>query len=395
MDEFEQFGGYQLNPSNNNDSNQDEFSQFGGYSILDQQDPTIGNRIASGGKAIVAGAGGAIPDNVALAYNLPVMGINKLRDIAYPERKKDFPLIPSATEAIDRSIDSATGGYTNTPEDQKHINEALKFGASMPVGGFIGRSGNKVVSTVGKFTGSTDKAQIAGATAAGGTMSYLHDQGATTGETLGGGLAANVGVNAIPALTKGGGNLLAKGLITATGLGKGKLNLDAAKAAQELDIALPKAAASNGKLIALADQILSKAPISGNIMQKRYLNMANKVIKELDDAYDSILPKSELASVDDKIKQLYDHAKEVLPEGASVVPKNVTNLTEQIKTELSKSASLSPGEKKVLSVIQDYENKFVPMGIKRIPSPVGDLVASQDSLGKVIDWKDTSVHSRI
>jgi hypothetical protein len=210
-----------------------------------QQQYSVGNRVASGGKAIVAGAGGAILDTAALAYNLPVMGINKLRDIAYPDRKKDFPLIPSATEAIDRGIDSATGGYTNTPEDQKHINEALKFGTGFLASGGAAGSTNKFVSTVGKIGGNTKPIQVAGAAAAGGTMSYLHDQGASTGETLGGGLVANVGVNAIPALTKGGGNLLAKGLITATGLGKGKLNLDAAKAAQELDIALPKAAANS------------------------------------------------------------------------------------------------------------------------------------------------------
>ncbi len=356
------------------------------------QNPTIGNRVASGGKAIVAGAGGAIPDTAALAYNLPVMGINKLRDIAYPDRKKDFPLIPSATEAIDRGIDTATSGYTNTPEDQKHINEALKFGASVATGGGLAKGSNKVLSTVGKFTGSTDKAQIAGAAAAGGTMSYLNDQGVSTAETLGGGLAANIGVNASPNLAKGGGNLLAKGTLGLVGLGKGKLNLEAAKAAQDLDIALPKAAASEGKVIALADQFLSKAPIAGNIMQKRYLNMANKVTKELDNAYDSVISSKELVGIEDRIDQLYTNAKEVLPKDSVVVPQKITTMTENIKNELAKSASLSAGEKKVLSVVNDYEEKFAPYGIKRIPSPVEDLVASQDSLSKVIDWKDTNVN---
>lgn len=42
MDEFEQFGGYQINPHTNNNSNQDkdEFKQFGGYSVANAPEPT-------------------------------------------------------------------------------------------------------------------------------------------------------------------------------------------------------------------------------------------------------------------------------------------------------------------------------------------------------------------
>jgi hypothetical protein len=368
-------------------------------------EPSIGQRIASGAKAITAGVAGAIPDTLSLAYNLPAMAQNaqvaagnyQANPYAFDfapaeEMTAPVPLIPSATEAIDQGIDTATGGYTTTPEDQKYINEGLKTGASFLTGGGLAKTAQGGLAKLGSMIGNTSPLQAAGAAAMGGTTPYLADQGASTGEALGGGLAANLAVTGAPALAKGAGGLAARGALSAVGLGKNKLNLEAAKAAQGLDIALPKAAASEGKAIALADQFLSKTPVASGVMSKRYSDMADKVMKELDKAYDSALPKAELAGVEEKIRQLYLNARESLPSEAQIVPSNVTSVTEQVKAELAKSASLSAGEKKVLSIIQDYEDKFVPMGIKRIPSPVEDLVASQDSLGKVVDWKDTNVN---
>lgn len=368
-------------------------------------EPSIGQRIASGAKAITAGVAGAIPDTLSLAYNLPAMAQNaqvaagnyQANPYAFDfapaeEMTSPVPLIPSATEAIDQGIDTATGGYTTTPEDQKYINEGLKTGASFLTGGGLAKTASGGVAKLGSMIGNTSPLQAAGAAAMGGTTSYLADQGASTSEALGGGLAANLAVNAAPSLAKGAGGLAGRAAIAASGLGKNKLNLEAAKAAQELDIALPKAAASEGKAIALADQFLSKTPVASGVMSKRYSDMADKVMKELDKAYDSALPAAERIGVEDKIRQLYSNARESLPSEAQIVPRNVTSVTEQVKAELAKSASLSAGEKKVLSIIKDYEDKFVPMGIKRIPSPVEDLVASQDSLGKVVDWKDTSVN---
>ena len=347
------------------------------------QNPTIGNRVASGGKAIVAGAGGAIPDTAALAYNLPVMGINKLRDIAYPDRKKDFPLIPSATEAIDKGIDTATSGYTNTPEDQKHINEALKFGASVATGGGLAKGSNKALSTVGKFTGSTDKAQIAGAAAAGGTMSYLNDQGASTAETLGGGLAANLAAsNALP-IAKGGGNLLAKGLITATGLGKGKLNVDVAKAGKDLDINLPKAVVTDGKAIAYADRFLSHAPIAGNIMQKRYAKIGEKALEELDKAYESVISSKQLVNIDARIGELYETAKTILPENAQIIPKNTIKAIEEIRDNISAPA-LSGDYTKINTIINKIEKEFSPSNIKGIPARTKTLVNQKENLNNSI-----------
>ena len=88
---------------------------------------SIGQRIASGAKAVAAGVAGAIPDTLSLAYNLPAMAHNaqvaagnyQANPYAFDfapaeEMTAPVPLIPSATEAIDQGIDTATGGYTTT-----------------------------------------------------------------------------------------------------------------------------------------------------------------------------------------------------------------------------------------------------------------------------------------
>lgn len=393
------------NPSENQQVTTNFWEEFDNPQGQMESQPSMGKRIASGAKAVAAGVAGAIPDTLSLAYNLPVMAQNaqvaagnyQANPYAFDfapaeEMTAPAPLIPSATEAMEKGIDTATSGYTTTPEDQKYINEGLKTGASFLTGGGLAKTASGGVAKLGSMIGNTSPLQAAGAAAMGGTTSYLADQGAGTAEAIGGGLATNLAVNAVPSLAKGAGGLAGRAAFSAVGLGKNKLNLEAAKAAQGLDIALPKAAASEGKAIALADQFLSKTPVASGVMGKRYSEMANKVMKELDKAYDSALPASELAGVEDKIRQLYSNSREALPKEAQIVPKNVTSIIESIKAELSKSASLSAGEKRVLSIINDYEDKFVPMGIKRIPSPVEDLVASQDSLGKVVDWKDTSVN---
>jgi hypothetical protein len=366
------------------------------------QNPSVGNRVASGGKAIVAGAAGAVPDTAAMAYNLPAMGVNyalsqglplwkakSLSEVEPSESHPQLPLIPSATEAIDRGIDHVTGGYSETPEDQRHINEALKFGASFATGGGIANVANKtgrsILAKTGNFIGNTNPWQIGGATTAGGTMSYLNAQGASNTESIGGGLAANLAVNAAPELAKGGGNILAKGALGLVGLGKNKLNLEAAKSARDLDIALPKAAASEGKIIALADQFLGKAPISGNIMQKRYTSMGNKVLKELDNAYESVISSKDLVEVEDRITKLYNHAEQILPEKAQIVPQKTTEIIREIKQKI-KTFSPSDDEKKLLTELGKIEQNISPSGIKNIPAEVSYLVGTKRSLNGTIGW---------
>ena len=148
----------------------------------------------AGAKAITAGVAGAIPDTLSLAYNLPAMAQNaqvaagnyQANPYAFDfapaeEMTAPVPLIPSATEAIDQGIDTATGGYTTTPEDQKYINEGLKTGASFLTGGGLAKTAQGGIAKLGSMIGSTSPLQAAGAAAMGGTTSYLADQGAGTG----------------------------------------------------------------------------------------------------------------------------------------------------------------------------------------------------------------------
>jgi hypothetical protein len=416
MSKWEQYKVEQFQPNQGQQTS--KWEQYKIKTLQSQpKEYSVGNRAASAGKAIAAGVGGAIPDTAALAYNIPAALHNALARhnqnlpdevkqayeelVAYnPEyanylNTTEIPTIPSATEAIDRGIDNVTGGYTETPEDQKNLNEGLKFGSSFATGGGIAKVGatlgNKVISKTGNFIGSLEKSQIAGAGAAGATSSYLADQGASAPESIAGGVAANLAVNATPELAKGGGNILTKGVLSLTGLGKKQLNLDAAKAAQDLDIALPKAAASSGKAIALSDQFLSKTPIAGDIMHKRYLKVGDKALKELNDAYDSVVPQDLIPEFNVKSKELYDKAKAVLPEQAQIVPQNTIASMQGIRSKLNEKASLSSGEAKVNSILKDFENMFTPSGINKIPSPTRNIVSSQDSLGNMVNWKDTSI----
>jgi len=164
-------------------------------------EPSIGQRIASGAKAVAAGVAGAIPDTLSLAYNLPAMAQNAqvaagnyqanpyAFDFAPAEEiTTPVPLIPSATEAIDQGIDTVTGGYTTTPEDQKYINEGIKTGASFLTGGGLAKTAQGGLTKLGNIIGNTSPLQAAGAAVMGGTTSYLSDQGASTSEAISGGL---------------------------------------------------------------------------------------------------------------------------------------------------------------------------------------------------------------
>jgi hypothetical protein len=404
MSKWEQYKVEQFQPNQGQQT-----SKWEQYKIQNPQSQpkeySVGNRAASAGKAIAAGVGGAIPDTAALAYNLPATLHNALarhnqnlpEDVkkAYAELvqhdpkyakyldTKEIPTIPSATEALDRGIDHITGGYTETPEDQKNLNEGLKFASSFATGGGIAKVGatlgNKAISKAGNFMGSLEKSQIAGAGAAGATSSYLADQGASAPESIAGGVAANLAVNSLPT----GGNLLAKGTLALTGLGKKQLNLDAAKAAQDLDIVLPKAVVSEGKAIAYADRFLNHAPFAGNIMQKRYARIGEKALEELDKAYESVISSKELVGIEDRITGLYEVAKETLPKDAQIVPKNTIKAIEEIRDNISAPA-LSGDFATINAKLNQIQKEFSPGYIKGIPAKTKTLVNQKENLNNSI-----------
>lgn len=361
-----------------------------------QQNPSIGNRIASGGKAIAAGALGSIPDTAALVYNLPATLHNALArhnqnlpdevKQAYEElvqhdpkyanylNTTEIPTIPSATEAIDRGIDHITGGYTETPEDQKYINEALKAGSSLATFGGVGKIGqqvgSQVMSKTGNLMGSLEKSQIAGAGAAGATSSYLADQGASTPESIGGALTAQL-------LTTYG----AKKAPKLVGFNKNNINLDLATATKDLDIPLENSLINKSKVIKLADNFLDKLPLVGKNTEKRQAIIGEKVLKELDHAYDSVLNSKELAGVENRITKLYNRAEEILPENAKIVPQRTINAIDDINSKI-KTLAPSTDEKELLSTLDTITNNIGSDNTIH----VGYLSGTKRSLNTKIKW---------
>ena len=168
---------------------------------------------------------------------------------------------------------------------------------------------------------------------------------------------------------------------------KNKVNQPLAEASKDLDIPVPNSMISENKVFKLADGFLENIPFVGKSSKKRQAIVGKKVVGELDKAYDSVLPKAELEGVKQRIKELYNTRNTLLPEGAQTTTENLTSVIAGIKAELDKIGSLTPGQKKVASIIADYEKKFQ----KGNAANIEDLVVTQDSLGPQINWKDTTI----
>ena len=64
------------NPSENQQVTTNFWEEFDNPQGQMESQPSMGQRIASGAKAVAAGVAGAVPDTLSLAYNLPVMAQN-------------------------------------------------------------------------------------------------------------------------------------------------------------------------------------------------------------------------------------------------------------------------------------------------------------------------------
>lgn len=370
-----------------------------------EQEYTTGNRVASGAKSVVAGAGGAIPDTAALAYNLPVMGINLLRSVARPNQKRNLPLIPSATHAISEGIDKITDGYTKTPEDQKSLNQGLEFASSIatPSGAAkaLGSVGAKGIASVANVFGSSNPWHIAGAGAAGVTTSALEDKGA--GAALGGGIAAGATVSSLPSTynaVKNIPSLPAKIAVGLAGVGKNKLNLEASKAAKELGIDLPATPFTDSNVTRLADQLISKTPYFGDKLRTKYKNAEEQTKQVLEQIYDQTGPRL-TPEIETEINNLYDRRISELPKEASVKPQNTVTALNNVKI---KSLNPSDDEKAVLQIVSNLKEKlehqlsssFGNVKIPLQPVEVAALADTKRSLNSTIKWDtDKGVKTKI
>lgn len=155
---------------------------------------TLGNKTAALAKGAASGFGGSSLDTAALIYNLPAMLHNlqvQLTQGMTPEQlsqaglgeyamAQEVPMIPSATEAIEKGIDVVTGGYTETPEELKHLYEGVKFAGSLGgLGGAAkgaGKLGAKGLETFANKLGTTIPTELAGAVATGTAMNKLGEE---------------------------------------------------------------------------------------------------------------------------------------------------------------------------------------------------------------------------
>ena len=326
---------------------------------------------------------------------------NKGHDLG--EQAPQLPLIPSATHAISKGIDNLTGGYTETPADQKNWNQGIEFAASIPAGGGVAslakQGGSKGLEKVANFAGSTNPWHAAGAGAAGYTMGKLEDSGSSTGGAIAGGLAAGLGVNSLPnalRATKKIPDLTKKAAVSFAGLGKKNFNIDAAKNAKELGIDLPATPFTDSSHTRFADQI---SGTFGTKLRSKYENAGEQTKKVLEDIYDATGPRK-TEEVQKEISSLYNQRVRDLPEDAVIKPTNTLKAVEDIRID---SIHTSPDEKKLLDVVNSYKNELSPtiksqFGDFQVPlqdSKIQRLADSKRSLNDLIKWDvDQSVQNQ-
>jgi hypothetical protein len=233
-------------------------------------------------KSLGSGLVGGTADLISMPYNLAATMFNALKesklakDLDPASRamleaegfylgesgSPDIPTVPSAVDAVDQGVDEVTGGYTQTPENEKSIHEGLKAVGSMAsVGGAakgaVKFGANRIGKTLEKL-GSTKARDLAAGGFSSGVTSEALERGQNLPAAFGEGIGAGMLTNLL--LNKKTLNLPAKAAMKTLGLNPKKLKIDAIDAAERLGIDLPAAAATDAKLMGLANQTVA-APL--------------------------------------------------------------------------------------------------------------------------------------
>jgi hypothetical protein len=367
-----------------------------GAVIVPKHGTSLPQHAAVLGKGAASGALGAIPDTTAMAYNIPAQAANasaELREqlgekhpmlaisanldpaslarMLYEKvsGQKELPLIPSASEAIEKSIDTATGGYTKTPDDIKHQYEAAKFtgalagpgGAAKALGKVGQKTGEKVLGTIG----TTKPTELAGAAATGATLSALEEEGINPLAALGAGIGASgftqAAAKGAGVFAKGVGKsakdvLTGKSSVGEETVGRAlsllaKPNENVLKAAKDLGVDIP----FNVKLDSYISNFLANSVFKSIFSSEKYkkgIQAADqKMIDLIKDKIESIAPenigketasrdyfqklKQEEAEISSKANKLYDKTREYLTSNDKVVPTHTLDTIKELKGKLS------------------------------------------------------------
>ena len=344
-----------------------------------------GNRAASLVKSGVAGAVGGLADTATAPYNFGAAAHNFQRehidqdvldaaarfnpDMPSVPYDVELPLIPSATEAIDSGIDSLTGGYTQTPEGQRWLNEGVKFGASLASPGGLAKAGVKGMSALGTLR----PAGLAGAFAAGATGEALRDKGAAT--SLGGSLGAGIATDL--AARRLGGTALKKAGTSLAGFGQKRLNLDATHAAEKIGIDLPNAAATNAMIPKYMHTFISKTPYVGERLKEQYKTASGKFQESFEKMLDSVGPLK-----DEEAQALNNKAYEKMYKAIGIESDVPVDLEAMDKINITGIVSDMRNVKELLkSLLYSKENADV---LQRLDSAISNVTSGIGELPKDI-----------
>jgi hypothetical protein len=174
------------------------------------------------------------------------------------------------------------------------------------------------------------------------------------------------------------------------GLTHDKVNLNALKAAKDLEVDLPASVFTSSPLTSYTDHAIQKFPFVGERLKKKY-NMADEQIeKVLKNIYDKTGPKK-TEEIESQIANLYTQRAKELPTGALIEPSNTIKALDSIKIN---SALPTRAEKDVLSAIKLLRNEMDPLiesnfGKVQIPIQpysVDRLIDTKRSLNSMIKW---------
>jgi len=376
----------------NQEKQTSEFSHLSGSELIQalkekykkpQTNPaesSLGNFAATSGKGLVSGAVGAVPDLLTMPYNLLATAHNTQRQAIDPEIRRigaafnpdapdmpydvDLPMIPSATEAIDKGIDKMTDGYTTTPENQKWFFDGLKMAASVATPGGLGKAathlGAKTLGSAFNAIGSLKPSALAGAGAAGAATEAAQQAGHSGGRSLGEGLGA--GLLADLAVRKLSPESLKRGVANLTGFGKGNLNVKGVEAAERLGIDIPNIGFTDSKAANLAAQLVGKTPFVGDMLKKKFEKSSQQYKAKFEEMLDSV-GSSTTDEVSNEIHSKYDLMRKSLPEADTVLAKDLLNTIHRLENSLDSTVHAAPTK-----ALLDITGKIKDQIVGKVPS---------------------------
>jgi hypothetical protein len=406
-----------------------DLSKFKSFQPIesDSNEDSWGKYVARKAKDLTAGAVGGLIDTATSTYNIPAALTNASNELnkdnpleidpisGVPIQKSEgerpqLPLIPSATEAIDKKIDSVTNDYTKTPEDEKTSQAALRtVGSVLSPGGLAKGAaslGMKGTSKVLGAIGSTNPTSLAAAGAAGAATHEASERGYGTVAAIGTGLGAGAATGAALGVAKAFNTKIA--LAKLTGNSPKNINLEALQAAESAGLDYPNTLVNEGRGLAAAEQVVAKSPYFGtkynrklSKIDKEYSNKVDEAIKNVGERIvesgDSLDVGSQIKETFQNVKKsieaeknlFYEEANALLPEGASITPKHLAEAVEKVRNSMK---TLGPSEDQ--NYVLNYLNKIEPgfiLGSGKdkvaVAAPVDMISGTKVSINDIINWQ--------